>query len=504
MPITISGPELAKLSPDLIADLAEASRRLAALDSSLWGTQAQAEAKVRLGWVTAPASADLLREQLSHLARHQRVVLCGMGGSSLAPEVIAASYRKELVVLDSTDPHQVSHALSDLDGTTFIIASKSGSTIETDSQRRAVEGALGARGLDLKDHIVVVTDPDSPLDQSSRAAGIPTINADPHVGGRFSALTAFGLTPAKLIDADIDQLISDANAATVEMSGDSSAAVLLAAAIVRHNAISPYITIAADDRTPGFGEWVEQLIAESTGKAGKGVLPIVVESSESPDFTGPDRLSISLSPTAKADLIIDAPLGAHFVLWEWATALVGYALGIDPFNQPNVAESKVNTAQSLEQGNPVGHANFSEDNIDVFTTLDVENLADLFEQLTHHAGYLAVMAYLDRTRDGEIARLRSAFGRHLPCTFGWGPRFLHSTGQFHKGGPQIGAFLQITGAYSHDLAIPGQEFSFATLNMAQALGDFRALASRDLPIARLHLHERSRGIASLIELAHAG
>lgn len=505
MSITISGSELAKLSPDLITSLSHALHRLKGGDATLWGPEAQAEASIRLGWLDAAQHSKTL--SLSHLPRRQRTVLCGMGGSSLAPEVIAATYGKELVVLDSTEPAQVQSAITDLADTTFVIASKSGSTIETDSQRRAIEFALTTAGLNPSDHIVVVTDPGSPLDEQARSASYQVINADPNVGGRFSALTAFGITPAYLIGVNVDQLLDDAIAATKEMMADPSPAVLLAAAMVRHNSISPYITIASDQRIPGFGDWVEQLVAESTGKDGKGILPIVMESSNAADFQGPDRLSISLSTSSAADLTIDAPLGAQFVLWEWATALAGYALGIDPFNQPNVTESKTNTSALLNEWSgqtPPLTPTLIDRGIEIYTEMDISGLDDLFDQLRHHAGYVAVMAYLDRHQDHAIAQIRELLGRSRPCTFGWGPRFLHSTGQFHKGGPLIGAFLQITGSYSRDLPVPGREYTFATLNMAQALGDYRALASRELPTARLHLNNRAAGIATLLEVANAG
>lgn len=505
MAITITGPELAKVSPQLISSLQKALDRLAAADSTLWGPQAETEARTRLGWLSAPQQAD--SRAFTGLPVRSRTVLCGMGGSSLAPEVIAATYGVELIVLDSTDPGQVQAALTSLPTTIFVVASKSGSTIETDSQRRAIEEALLTSGLEASEHIVVVTDPGSPLDQDAKRKGYRVVHADPNVGGRFSALTAFGLLPSYLVGADIEGLLRDARDATAQMVADPSPAVLLAAAMVRHNEISPYLTIATDHRTPGFGDWVEQLVAESTGKAGKGVLPIVVESAASPDFHGKDRLSISLSPDIPADLVIDAPLGAHFVLWEWATALVGYALGIDPFNQPNVTESKNNTSALLAEWNgapAISAPLFTEAGIDVYTEMDVSTLQELFDQLAHHAGYLAIMAYLDRHRDREAAQLRPLFGSTLPCTFGWGPRFLHSTGQFHKGGPQIGAFLQITGSYAADLPVPHQPYSFGTLHLAQAIGDYRALSSRGLPIARLHLRERATGIATLLRLAHAG
>lgn len=510
MTIAISGPMLASLDTQLAARANAVIARLASGDPTLWGPQAEQEASVRLGWLTLPTTSRALLQPLADLAEElaaaglTRLVLCGMGGSSLAPEVIAAAYGKDLVVLDSTDPAQVARAATDLERTIVLLASKSGSTIETDSQRRFFIQAFTAAGLEPQHHIVVVTDPGSPFDLSSRAEGYRVINADPNVGGRFSALSAFGLTPTALLGIDPQRLLDDASAAHELLAKSDSPATALAVAMAQQAQRGPLMTLASTDpHLPGLGDWIEQLVAESTGKNGLGVLPVVVESEASVDFLGADRLSVALGTSDRADLAVAAPLGAQFLIWEWATALTGHLLGIDPFNQPNVTESKTNTAALLEEWRS-GRSENGPDGVDgPIDIYGARTLLDAFAVLGT-GDYLAIMAYLDRGADKEIAELRAVLAArfpHLGVTFGWGPRFLHSTGQFHKGGPQTGTFLQITGSTGHDQAIPGKEYGFATLQLAQALGDVRALAARGRPVIRLHLRERAAGIKHLLSVA---
>jgi glucose-6-phosphate isomerase len=248
---------------------------------------------------------------------------------------------------------------------------------------------------------------------------------------------------------------------------------------------------------PGLSDWAEQLVAESTGKNQVGRLPVVIED-------GIDSEFFSIAFCGFADLVIEADLASQFIIWEWVTALVGAALGIDPFNQPNVTEAKEATAALLHEWNGV-LPSFSPDATDgaveIFgqgLTIH-ESLMRFIEEIPHN-GYVAVMAYLDRRDDAAIHELRALLslksGR--PVTFGWGPRFLHSTGQFHKGGQQNGAFLQITGDVARDYEIPGQSFGFKTLLAAQALGDGKALASRKYPLLRLNLTNRSVGINEIL------
>jgi glucose-6-phosphate isomerase len=304
-----------------------------------------------------------------------------------------------------------------------------------------------------------------------------------------------GLDPADLLD--------EAMAAHEILVEPDSPAVLLAVAMTQQARRGPVMTLASSAALPGLGDWIEQLVAESTGKDGKGILPVVVESAESIDFRGADRLSVLLGSGADADLSIDAPLGGQFLLWEWATAIAGHLMGIDPFNQPNVTESKTNTSALLDEWQGVAPSP-TPDAIE--GAIEIFGASSLREALTAVTGarYLAIMAYLDRGSDDAIARLRPILASAMPeagVTFGWGPRFLHSTGQFHKGGPQTGAFLQITGAPAHDTSIPGREYGFATLQLAQALGDVRALASRGRPVIRLHLRDRAVGIEHLLSVA---
>ena len=425
-----------------------------------------------------------------------------MGGSSLAPEVIAATYRKELFVLDSTDPVYIHHALAgDLRETVVVVGSKSGSTIETASQRALFAEAFRTLDLNPVDHMVIVTDPESPLDKSARADGYTVINADPKVGGRFSALTAFGLVPAALIGIDPSILLDAASDAKKQIL-DSNIAIDIAYLISR---AGQYLTYCDSPAAPGLSDWIEQLVAESTGKNEVGRLPIVIENSTA--AAGGAAFSISFS--GAADLVISGDLGEQFFLWEWVTALVGAALEIDPFNQPNVTEAKEATSALLTEWNGV-LPNFTADAVDGSVEIfgvgsDLTAALRNFIAEIPDGGYVAVMAYLDRSGDRDLAKLREIIARksNRPVTFGWGPRFLHSTGQFHKGGQQNGAFLQITGVTNGDVVIPGQSYGFKTLIMAQALGDLRALAKRKYPLLRLHLSDRSAGIAQLLKAAEA-
>ena len=490
----------------LYKKIAAVNPRLAIKDSSIWGQAAQPEASIRLNWIDAPESSRDLLPQLDAVSakfrNHKRVVLCGMGGSSLAPEVIAATYRKELFVLDSTDPVYIHHALAgDLRETVVVVGSKSGSTIETASQRALFAEAFRTLDLNPIDHMVIVTDPDSPLDKSARLDGYTVINADPKVGGRFSALTAFGLVPAALIGVDPSVLL-DAAADAKGQILDTQVAIDIAYLI--SNA-GQYLTYCDSPAAPGLSDWIEQLVAESTGKNEVGRLPVVIESSKA--AAGGDAFSISFS--GDADLVISGELGEQFFLWEWVTALVGAALEIDPFNQPNVTEAKEATSALLAEWNGV-LPEFKADSVDGAVEIfgagsDLTSaLRDFLAQIPE-GGYVAVMAYLDRSGDRDLAKLREIIARksNRPVTFGWGPRFLHSTGQFHKGGQQNGAFLQITGVTNGDVVIPGQSYGFRTLIMAQALGDLRALAKRKYPLLRLHLSDRSAGIAQLLKAAEA-
>lgn len=485
---------------ELIEELNNISLRISAKDYTIWGENT--EAKTRMGWVDLPTQSRELLPQLDALSAWARsknlteIVLCGMGGSSLAPEVIAATYGKKLTILDSTDPAQILNAVpEELARSVIVIGSKSGSTIETRSHFAFFVDLLAKANLLPADHIVIITDPNTPLDEIARNEGYRVINANPDVGGRFSALSAFGLVPAALIGVDISILLDDAQEALLTFNQDKSPASVIAAMLFSD---TDQIVNFCDTKssTPGLSDWIEQLIAESTGKNQVGRLPVVIESTESRK----NDLTIGFAD-GDFDLIIEATLGEHFILWQWVTSLLCYLLKVDPFNQPNVTEAKDRTSVILteitenkfEFEMPV----FEDKEIAVYSNRDIKNLSD-FLQLP--MSYFAVMAYLTRGSEDEIIKIQSKIysKTNKPTTFGWGPRFLHSTGQFHKGGQQNGAFIQITADSKVDVKIPNQNYTFAQLIMAQALGDAKALTERNLPLIRMHLKNRSSGIAKLI------
>lgn len=501
--IQLGGSIISKIDrdSDLYKKLSAANKRLAKKDHTLWGKEAEAEAAIRLNWIDLPESSRDLLPVLDSLAakfRGRDVVLCGMGGSSLAPEVIAGTFKQKLFVFDLTDPNYVSHIInSDLKNSVVVISSKSGSTIETASQRVAIESALNAQGLAPKSHIIFVTDPGSPLDLEVRKIGYTVVNADPNVGGRFSALSAFGLVPASLIGVDPSLLLDSASAQKVELEKDQNVAIDLAYLMFTQS--SQFLAFADSPTIPGLSDWIEQLIAESTGKDQKGRLPVVISNPN--EVIASKQMVISFAPGG--DLEVTGDLGEHFITWEWATALLGVALEIDPFNQPNVTEAKNATSELLKEWNhklPALPLGATDGNVELKSSSIGEELRELIGATT---GYIAILAYLDRRDDIALMELRKVLAEKSgkPVTFGWGPRFQHSTGQFHKAGQPNGSFLIITGAVDKDFPIAGREFSFQTLVMAQALGEFRALSARKYPVSRLHLHNRAHGIAEIIAAA---
>ncbi|TFV88604.1 glucose-6-phosphate isomerase [Blastococcus sp. CT_GayMR16] len=507
--------------------------RLVQKDATLWGPEAEDESAVRLGWLDLPASSRQLVSRLADLRTElageglDRIVLCGMGGSSLAPEVICRTAGVPLVVLDTTDPGQVSAAMTDLHRTVVVVSSKSGGTVETDSHRRAFIAAFAAAGLDEKrigGRFVVVTDPGSPLADTAAEMGARAVFlADPTVGGRYSALSAFGLVPSALAGADVGALLDEAEELAERLAASDNAALELGAALgAAFRSGRDKLGLADGDSAElgtsikGFGDWAEQLIAESTGKEGRGILPVVLESDEAPGASAPDVLLAvvgSGTPAKQPSVGVSGPLGAQFLGWEYATAVAGRVLGINPFDQPNVTESKDNTNRILDEGLPderpeatigaieVRGSGGVLDGVDLSSHDGVRLALDALLNSIPPRGYLAVMAYLDRERDASAQDLRGALARRTEhaVTFGWGPRFLHSTGQYHKGGPQVGAFLQVTGAVAEDLAVPEKPFSFATLQAAQAAGDRKALADRGRPLLHLHLTDRAAGLGQLLE-----
>jgi glucose-6-phosphate isomerase len=484
--------------------------RIHARDDSVWGPEAAHEASIRLGWTHDPSPMRALIDQVVTLRDDMNsrginhIVLCGMGGSSLAPEVIATRHGLPLTILDSTHPDQVQRALSKpLANTAVVVASKSGTTVETATARAAFEQAFVDAGLNPTDHMVFVTDPGSPLDNEASAAGFRVFHADPTVGGRFSALTAFGLVPTTLAGADTTTLVSEA-AGVVSTCGrddDANPAVVLGAALA--NPAKPFAVIVPDSSSlPGLGDWVEQLVAESTGKDKKGVLPVVVPHADHPSVTdAPDDVlligvSATLAEVPGTHLTVTGSLGEQFVVWQWATAMAGFLLDINPFDQPDVESAKSAARNLLEQRPEPAEPIFTQAGIDVSSLhLDLDpsvGLAGVWQSVVERAGtdgYIALHVYADREAGGPWEELATALARtsNRPVTLGFGPRFLHSTGQFHKGGTPSGTFVQIEVVPTQSLAIPGYPFGFGELIDAQSAGDRQVLASRGLPVVTLRV-----------------
>jgi glucose-6-phosphate isomerase len=546
--VEITDQGLADAAASLVEKLVGdgAASKLAAGDPTLWGPDAEPEASKRLAWTQLHETSRPLVDELTALRRElhddgvDRVVLAGMGGSSLAPEVICATRSGgeiggefPLVVLDTTDPGQVSDALAgDLSRTVLVVSSKSGGTVETDSQRRIFAQVFEANGIDAASRMVAVTDPGTGLGDLAREEGFRRlVEADPGVGGRYSALTAFGLVPSALTGVDVGALLDEAAEAAPALARDAAdnPAIVLAAAMAAAHAAGAEKVVLADTGSGlvGFGNWAEQLIAESTGKQGTGLLPVVVEGPEAPGFAdaGPDATPVAIGPAGGgARVAVTGSLGGQFLLWETAVALAGRLIGINPFDQPDVESAKQATRDLLAAAGSGDGDGTTDDDAPVLTDGPVEvrvagsadqagwlgtpsTLGAALQALvdaTPDAGYIAIQAYLDRLDDASFATLRPELAKAtgLQVTFGWGPRFLHSTGQYHKGGHQNGAFLQVTGSVADDLAIPGQPFSFGTLEHAQARGDAGVLAAPKnggtaRPVLRLHLADRAAGLVAI-------
>ena len=527
--VTLSAADQSALDTALTDLVAQRfASRLLAGDATLWGPDAESEAAKRLAWTRLAETSRPLVAQIETLRTdlHGRgldhVVLCGMGGSSLAPEVICAAAGVELTVLDSSQPDMVRSALADrLDRSVVVVSSKSGGTVETDSQRRAYEQAFTDAGLSPADHLVVVTDPGSPLDQEATEAGYRVFHADPEVGGRYSALTAFGLVPSGLAGADIGALLDEAEAAGPALFADDTAnpALRLGAALgVANRAAVDKLVLLDDDAGTsdawGVGDWIEQLVAESTGKQGRGILPVVVPSTHAVnvDPSTPDSFLVvtgrSDAPASTSGWAagVTGGLGAQMLLWEVAVSVAGALIGINPFDQPDVESAKQAARDKLSGGtsDQVEPAVVDGD-ISAYGT-DADSLADavqgLLDQLDPEHGYVAVHAYLDRWQLSSYAGLRESLARRTgrPVTFGWGPRFLHSTGQYHKGGPSTGVYLQLTSDPVEDLQVPGRDFTFGEFIASQSAGDAQVLQDHGRPVLRLHLRDAESAAATVRDL----
>jgi len=555
------GPVVAARLAGLDADRLPA--RLAARDATAWGDDAERSGRIRnrLGWLSSPAAMAPRIGGFRAFAQgvagegFRHVLLLGMGGSSLAPEVLHATLgvapgALDLAVLDDTSPAAVGAALRAHDPlrTLVLVSSKSGSTLEVVSfERRFFEWQRAARGDAAGRAFAAVTDPGTRLEALARERGYREVFAGmPDVGGRYSALTPFGLVPAALLGADLEALLASARAELESLGASRPAGeipgVRLGAALgelaLRGR---DKLTLVPEPRWGALGAWVEQLIAESTGKEGRGIVPVVEEPLAGPDRYGEDRVFVALGsfasdpemaaglnalesaghPVLSWDPAV-AGLGAEFVRWEVATATAAAILGINPFDEPNVAEAKQATQAvlegflvagrfpdqaplaaggGLEAHAPAGVADRCRLRADTPRTPSAWLPALL--GLARPGDYVALLAFLHRTpgRHAKLQQLREAIRRstRLATTLGYGPRYLHSTGQLHKGGPDLGIFLQLTADPEEDQPVPGERFAFGALHRAQAEGDYAALERRGRRLLRIHLGKRiDEGLEELI------
>ncbi|MFQ5745813.1 MAG: bifunctional transaldolase/phosoglucose isomerase [Gemmatimonadota bacterium] len=550
--IVVPGPTSGRLDGALSA-LHEKRfvRRLYARDPSLWTGDPPVAAKIaaRLGWMARGAdlgaAADV--DELAAFAREVRedgvrhVVLLGMGGSSLCPAVVAETFgsapgHPELIVLDDTDPAAVLAVESRirLSDTLFLVASKSGTTLETLSlyryfYRRLEESGDGTPGAGF----VALTDPDTPLAAEAAERGFRRwVETPPDVGGRYSALTPFGLLPMALIGVDLPAVLRAADemwlAGGPAIPAPASPAVRLGAMLgLLGRQGRDKITFHAAPGVQAFAIWAEQLIAESTGKAGRGLIPVVGERLAEPDAYAADRVFVHLDlagaddpetveriaaleaaghPIVRIRLPDREALGAEFLRWEIAVATAGAVLGLNPFDEPDVASAKASTAEILaaweKEGTfPAEEPATARDGLEAYVgpaawtrPPDSSSIEALLADAVRGAAegdYVALLTYFARTpeREAAVATLRDTLRTltRAPVTHGYGPRYLHSTGQLHKGGPASGIFLILTADAAEDLPIPDREFGFGVLQRAQALGDERALRALGRRVVRVNL-----------------
>lgn len=523
------------------------AERIWAKDASLWKTDDDSVKIINnsLGWLTVADEMIGVADDLTSFAESIRargfrhVMVCGMGGSSLCPEVLARTFGKqagfpELLVLDSTDADVIAGfaELIDVERCLFIIASKSGTTTEPNVFEKFWYEEVRKRRDNPGDNFVAITDPGSPLvETASELKFQRTFLNQADIGGRYSALSYFGMVPAALMGLDVRRLLEGARRAA-----QTSDAAFDLGNVLGDNALAgrDKLTLVIDQKLETLGLWIEQLIAESTGKEGKGILPVSGERLGTPDNYGIDRLFVSISlgevaeeTRTKLERLADGghpvvyrqlkdlyDLGAEFFEWEFATAVAGWRIGINPFDQPNVQEAKDATKELLNAFVRRGHLDertkLAEDNsIAVYGADDApkaESVADaLRTQLStiKPGDYIAFLNFIEETptTDSVLQDLRTYLRDATRCavTVGYGPRFLHSTGQLHKGGPSTGVFFQIIANDRVDFAVPGESYTFSILKQAQAMGDFRALLKRGRRVIGIDLQDNSE--AGLLHLS---
>jgi transaldolase/glucose-6-phosphate isomerase len=542
------------------AEKGDVMRRVWRKEAALWKSEEEHQKIIKnsLGWLNVAdrmigvedelvAFADRLREK-----GFRHVVLNGMGGSSLAPEVLRRTFGRqegypELLVLDSTDPDTVAEFREKIDpaNTLFVVSSKSGTTTEPLSFYRYWYGEVGKVKENPGENFLAVTDPGTKMEADAARDKFKRVFLNPpDIGGRYSALSYFGVVPAALMGVDVRKLLGRAerviHACSQVVPASENPGARLGAIIGEcARAGRDKLTVVADPKVESFGLWVEQLIAESTGKEGKGVVPVAGEPLAAPSAYGDDRLFVSIAvgkldsevesklkaleaaghPVVYRTLTDPYDLGEEFFLWEIATAVAGWRLGINPFDQPNVQESKDATRELLDAFRQNG--SLQEQTVlaegggltvygDEATraALAADSVPGLFKA---HLGrvkpgdYIALLDYFEESEDAEgiVQQIRTHLRDATRCatTTGYGPRFLHSTGQLHKGGPDSGVFIQVTARDARDVEIPGEPYTFSTLKQAQALGDFRSLSSRGRRAVRVEIGpDVTAGLRRLFEI----
>ncbi len=545
------------------------SRRLWERDASLWKHEPEHQRIIKnaLGWLSVPPSMlaqvdDILKfvEEV-RAAGFKHAVVLGMGGSSLCPDVCRATFGTasgclELQVLDSTVPASVARVEKSVDvaRTLFLVSSKSGGTAETTSFYKYFYERVGSlKGARAGENFVAITDPGTSLEKLAFQQGFRRVfHGQPDIGGRYSALSNFGMVPAALAGVDVRALLAKAEdlarACAASVPARDNPGVWLGVMMAEAARVGrDKITLVISPRIETFADWAEQLIAESTGKEGKGLVPVAGEALGEPAAYGNDRLFVYMKlasqteeeverklqaleaaghPVIRIELQHALDLGREFFRWEVATATAGARLGINPFDQPNVQESKDNTnrllAQFRAQGRLVEDAPVAESEgmgfyCDAATRSSLERVMKLRAMTDYLAAflgqarpgdYVALLAYLEPSSEHkagvESIRLRLRDALRLATTVGFGPRYLHSTGQLHKGGSANGLFIQVTADDAADLPVPGEPYSFSLLKQAQALGDLQSLEGKNRRVVRFHLGKSVEdGLSCLLSRVNA-
>ncbi|HEY3027681.1 MAG TPA: hypothetical protein VGJ55_16150 [Pyrinomonadaceae bacterium] len=545
-------------------------RRIWDKDATLWKSEEAPQKIIRnaLGWLTVAQWSSQRVDEMETFAREvcdtgfTHVMLFGMGGSSLCPEVFRRTFGRregfpELLVLDTTDPDTIADlgSRADPDGTLFVVSSKSGTTIEPLSFyqyfHEAVRAVVSTETFPTNPgaNFIAITDPGTLMERIATEAYFRRVFLNPpDIGGRYSALSYFGTVPAALMGLDVREMLSRAVAAMDACSTsvtirDNQGLRLGCVLGAMARAGRDKLTLVTGAEISSLGLWIEQLIAESTGKEGRGIIPIAGELLGPPENYGNDRVFVAMHageldhetdiklqalesaghPVVRRALSAPLDLAAEFFIWEFATAVAGALLAINPFDQPNVQESKDNTNRLLDEFKSKGslpeqHLVAAADGLKVYGAPPAADSAspagpvpppdavirDHFAR-AKPGDYIALLAYIQETEvhDRLLQAMRTRLGSrfHVATTTGYGPRFLHSTGQLHKGGPDSGLFVQLTCDAKTDLAIPGEPYTFGVLRQAQALGDFSSLQSKGRRAIRIHLgRDVVAGLKNLLEI----